>query len=450
MAGRNRSLEAVAHERGKDEMNLAEFPIAVVAEAARPGQLTLHFADTIPDAARGGMIERSVTVHGTEEWGLPAAHDDDVMVGLLQLSYQAGWPKRIRFTRYELCQLLRWSVGGASYRRIYRALHRLSTTTYNYRYAWRDRTNNEWIPSHVFSYIQALKVHEADRPTQSGRCEVTWSDDFHRSLEAGNLKGIDFGLFISLKSPIAKRLYRFLDKRFGAGRRDYTRDLHELAFEKIGVARSYRDAAQIKRLLTPAIRELEQAGFIQPAPPGQRFRKLRRGKWTVHFVRANRVKPNAPKADSMEATLIDLGILPSQARKFVEDHSKEYLEEKIDQLPFRNPDRNPAGYLATSIREKLPAPDGYQPPEIRAREEKRRQEQRRKTQRQETARKEREESLQATAEELRLQAESALRELPAEALDELRRTARRRFPDASETILHLVMVSLIQDRLSLR
>ena len=212
---RQRDSEAGVLARGKDEMNLAEFPIAVVAQAAKPGQLTLHFSDTIRDNASGKTIQRKVTVHGTEEWGLPAASDDDVMVGLLQLSHKAGWPKKIEFTRYELCQLLRWSIGGAGYERLYQALHRLSTTTYNYRYAWRDRANKEWIPSHVFSYIQSLKVHEADRPTPSGLCEVTWSDDFHRSLEAGNIKGIDFSLFVTLRSPIAKRLYRFLDKRFG-------------------------------------------------------------------------------------------------------------------------------------------------------------------------------------------------------------------------------------------
>lgn len=182
--------EIESFDRGKDELNLAEFPIAVVAESARPGQLTLVFSDTIKDRSTGKLVERSVTVHGTEEWGLPAAQDDDVMIGLLQLCFLSGWPKKVRFTRYQLCKLLRWSVGGASYRRIYQALHRLSTTTYNYRYGWRDKANQEWVPSLVFSYIQALKIHEADKPTKSGLCEVTWSDEFHRSLEAGNLKGL--------------------------------------------------------------------------------------------------------------------------------------------------------------------------------------------------------------------------------------------------------------------
>ena len=59
--------------RGKDEMNLAEFPIGAVAEAAKPGQLTLRFSDSITDQSTGETVDRSVTVSGTEEWGLPAA-----------------------------------------------------------------------------------------------------------------------------------------------------------------------------------------------------------------------------------------------------------------------------------------------------------------------------------------------------------------------------------------
>ena len=297
----DRMLESL--RKGKDEMNLAELPIAVVAEAARAGQLTLHFSDTIPDKASGRLLDRSVTVHGTEEWGLPAAHDDDVMVALLQISHRSNWAKRIEFSRYELCQLLRWSMGGPSYERIYKALHRLSTTTYNYRYAWRDHADKEWIPSQVFSYIQALKVHEAERPTRSGRCEVTWSDDFHQSLLAGSLKRLDYDLFVSLKSPVAKRLYRFLDKRFGLIQRKskgrcvcYTRDLHVLAFEKIGISRSYKDAAQIKRVLRPAILELEKVGFLAEERQDRRFQRVRRGQWMVHFRKAQKPRKRGGEA----------------------------------------------------------------------------------------------------------------------------------------------------------
>jgi len=434
-------------DKGKDELNLAEFPIAVVAESARPGQLTLVFSDTIRDRSTGKMVERSVTVHGTEEWGLPAAQDDDVMIGLLQLCFLSGWPKRVRFTRYQLCKLLRWSVGGASYRRIYQALHRLSTTTYNYRYGWRDKANQEWVPSLVFSYIQSLKIHEAGRPTESGLCEVTWSDDFHLSLKAGNLKGLDFNRYVGLRSSIAKRLYRFLDKRFGAGRTQYSCDLKVLAFEKVGVSRSYQDAAQIKRLLLPAIRELEDAGFLMKALPEERFEKLHRGHWKVHFAPARSGKepvPIEPSEGPMEQKLIQLGIDPSEARKFVKRFPEDYLASKIDQFPFRQVKSNPGGLLADSIRRDLPPPGEYRDPKTRlaeAERKKKKAEQMTRVQSRIDARK----VAKRMAEEQQLdEAAAALEELTSEERTQLYKEAKRRFPKAGEEVTRLTMIALLK------
>lgn len=438
--------EVEAFERGKDELNLAEFPISVVAESAQPGQLTLRFSDSIRDQSSGQMIDRSVTVHGTEEWGLPAAQDDEVMIGLLQLCYLNKWPKQFQFTRYQLCKLLRWSMGGASYRRLYQALHRLSTTNYNYRYAWRDKTNQEWIPSQVFSYIQGLKIHEAERPTDSGLCEVTWSDDFFTSLEAGNLKGLDFGLYVRLKRSISKRLYRFLDKRFGAGRIEVISDLKTLTFEKIGVARSYRDAAQLKRLLNSAIDELIELGYLEPCSKRERYRKISKGVWKVHFRRfkpaaAESSKLKGSHSNSIAQKLTELGIVPSEVAKFVRDHSEEYLERKIDEFAFREPSRNPAGLLADSIRKDLPPPADYLTPADRAAqatEEAEKQARAAKVRAAKDRRRERREE----SENARLkEAENKLASLSTSARERLEREARLKFPDAGPKVIHSWMLA---------
>ena len=443
------NVDLETFEKGKDELNLSEFPIAVVAESARPGQLTLEFSDTIKDRSTGLPVTRRVTVHGTEEWGLPAAQDDDVMVGLLQLCFLAGWPKRVSFTRYQLCKLLRWSVGGASYRRIYQALHRLSTTTYNYRYGWRDKTNQEWIPSLLFSYIQSLRIHEAGKPTESGLCEVTWSDDFHRSLEAGNLKGLDYHRFISLRSSIAKRLYRFLDKRFGSGLTRYSCDLHVLAFEKIGVSRSYTDAAQIKRLLQPAIQELEGIGFLGKALPGGRFEKLYRGHWKVHFSPARKGSepvPFGPSTAPVEAKLIQLGIAPSEAQKFVKKFPEAYLETKIDQFAYRQAKSNPAGLLAESIRRDLPPPVDYRCPKTRE-EDVAKATERSTKQAKILAREDGKRKAALAAEESRIkEAEATLNELSTEERSQLESDARRRFPKAGDDVTHWTMIALLKNR----
>jgi hypothetical protein len=61
---------------------------------------------------------------------------------------------------------------------------------------------------------------------------------------------------------VAKRLYRFLEKRCHFHPRG-SFDLKDLAREHIGLSRSH-DAANLKRRLWPGIAELERKGFLQP------------------------------------------------------------------------------------------------------------------------------------------------------------------------------------------
>lgn len=368
-----------SYRDGKDEMNIVEFPVAVIARAAQPGQLTVSFSDTIRDQSTGKLMDRSVTVHGTETWGLPAAQDDEVLLGLIQLSRLQGWPQTIRFTRYQLVKMLGWAVGGASYQRVYTALHRLTTTSYDYKYAWRDRTDEEWVPSRVFSYIQELEVHEAENPTATGMCTVQWASWFHKSLEAGNLKSLDFDFYRKLKHPIAKRLYRFLDKRFYRRKRvDY--QLRTLAEEKLGLARSYKDAAQIKRVLAKPIKELEDGGFIVPADPKDRYINISRGVWKVQFERgggASTAKPETVEVevvDVLAARLESLGVSAKRAVGLADSHEEDYIEDKIEILEFllgseeHESPRNIGAWLATAISDDYKAPKGFKSRAERLRE----------------------------------------------------------------------------------
>ena len=61
---------------GRDEMNLAEFPITLLADYASKGEKTLTF--------RGG--NGRLTVTGSDAYGLPTALDADVIVALIYLT----------------------------------------------------------------------------------------------------------------------------------------------------------------------------------------------------------------------------------------------------------------------------------------------------------------------------------------------------------------------------
>ena len=58
---------------GKDELNLAEFPLSAIADRLNPEQKTLTFEDRIWDESRGEMVPRKLTISASDNYGLPTA-----------------------------------------------------------------------------------------------------------------------------------------------------------------------------------------------------------------------------------------------------------------------------------------------------------------------------------------------------------------------------------------
>ena len=172
-------------------------------------------------------------------------------------------------------------------------------------------------------------------------------------------------LYRSLRRPTAKRLYRFLDKRF-----HFSTTLHfelkQFACEHIGLSRGY-DAAQLKRKLQPAIEELEATGFLETAAGEARFTSPRRGEWLVEFRRPPRRQRVAGTTPGLEAELTRRGVTERAARGLVRQYPVARIAEKLavfDALVARSDRRlarNPAGYLVQSIRDDYAPPPGVLP-----------------------------------------------------------------------------------------
>ncbi len=196
----------------------------------------------------------------------------------------------------------------------------------------------------------------------------TWNEVIFRSFLAGNLKGIDFDFLKTLKSSVARRLYRFLDKRF-YHRKHWEFNLQDVAWEKIGLSRNY-DTAQIKRRLLPAIRELEERGFLKSMPEADRFVKISSGQWQVIFEEAkdtplprSQIPPHG--AQVLVQALLDRGVTPSTARQTVSTCPAERIKAQLEVFDWlfsindRKVSRNPAGFLVASIRNEYTAPNGF-------------------------------------------------------------------------------------------
>lgn len=365
---------------GRDELNLAEFPLCALAHRVPADQKTLHFTDRVWDQQRGQHVVRELTVTGSDAFGLPTALDDEVLLGLIQVTKARGFEDRkIAFTRHELLRTLGWGDDAKSYRRVEESLNRWTGVTLYFQRAWWNKTRQCWMDEKFHVLDNVWLCHRSQPAPDIGRVQsgppqsaIVWNEVVFRSFQAGNLKSIDFEFYKSLDSALAKRLYRFLDKRFFRRSR-WEFDLHVLACEHAGLSRGY-DTGNLKRKLRAGIAELERRGFLRPLDEGNRFRKVRSREWKVVFEKA--LAAERPERDMAKNStlhplathLIQRGVSRSAAERTVRDYPVSVVREQTERFDWllkrKDPrvSRNPPGYLLKSIQDNYSPPHGFVKP----------------------------------------------------------------------------------------
>lgn len=364
---------------GRDELNLAEFPITLLSDRVPKDCKTLEFEIEPRDIQTGKTVSRKVTITGSDKYGLPRALDDEILVALVQLTkLKNGFTNPlVQFSRYEVLKLLGWPDDGRSYRRVEESIRRWAGVTLYYDNAWWNKEANSWM-SETFHVIERSSIisqesRRARKQTSNGQYELPlsvfkWNEVVFRSFESGALKRLDVDAYFSLSSSVAKRMYRFLDKRFWV-KNCWQFDLKEFAFEHIGLSRKY-NVAQIKNKLRPAIEELstataKRAAFLESADGEQRFKKLAKGQWVVSFERkAQTRKPEDPPLpllppEGLAQELTSRGVSTETARELVADGDHEFISLRIEVFDWilENKSRkffkeSPIGYLISSIRDR--------------------------------------------------------------------------------------------------
>src|SRR5579883_3144052 len=352
----------------KDELNLAEFPIAALTDRVPDGQTTLVFEDKL-ERRDSPPIVRRLTIMGTHKHGLPTSLDDEVLVGLIQLTKRRSnfTDARVQFSRYELIELLGWPQSGQSYRRIEEALHRWVGVVLMYENAWWDNAAKSWVDEQ-FHVLDNVTLYDRERwrtsarPGRSGKGDrggtkadkpplplssFRWNEVIFQSFQSGNLKQLDLEFYLKLRLPTTKRMYRFLDKRFyRRSRLDF--DLRTLACEHIGLSRSYAPT-ELKRRLKPALEELEQLGFLEPLGPEERYSYVKRGCWKIIFIRGRGAQaqdepshdsPSQESAELVEA-LKTRGVTAKTAAELVATHPPNRIQTKLEVFDWllRNEDK---------------------------------------------------------------------------------------------------------------
>ena len=361
----------------RDELNFAEFPLAALTDQVPKGQKTLEFTDSIFDSGRKQMVTRKLTISASDRFGLPTALDDEVILGLIQLSHRNAFAEpKVHFSRYELIKLLGWRDESKSYERIAESLNRWVGVTLYYDKAWWSKEEQCWVDE-SFHILEQVTIFDRERRERhrsarlddpnAGLSSIVWNSVVFNSFKTGYLKQLDLELYKTLESRIAKRIYRFLDKRFyHKARHEF--GLREFACEHVGLSKGYHNG-EIKRRLKPAIEELESVRFLEPLPADERFRSTQRGEWTVVFVKfgAGKSLPVqvTDKDQGVTRELVDLGMTHASARDLVGRYEESRIREKVAVTRWllgkkdRRVSQNPAGFLYTAIVRDYAPPADY-------------------------------------------------------------------------------------------
>lgn len=354
---------------GRDALNLCEFPLAALGDRVARGQKTLVFEDSVNWS--GKTTTRRLIVAASEKYGLPTALDDEVILGLIQLTKQRNFRDRtIPFTRYDLIQLLGWRDEGRSYRRIEEALRRWVSVTLVYEKAWWDKEEQSFV-NESFHILENVTLYDRERRDRrrgqglGGESSFTWNQVVFRSFQAGYLKKLNLEIYRSLKSSVAKRLYRFLDKRmYQRGRWEF--DLRHLCCDKLGMSRNGH-TGELKRILLSGLSELENVGIIYPRSFEKRFVKEKAGVWKVIIEEGEgkRMVRAATESSPLAKELVKRGIRIRTAEMLSRRHDEQTIRDRVafhDYLLGRKDkriSRSAAGFLVQSIRHNYPLPPEF-------------------------------------------------------------------------------------------
>jgi len=357
----------------REEMNLIEIPLAMLS--ARDKRKTVEISDTISDASSGQRIERKWIVTGADKWGLPHGSDADICLALQKLTLEKNRLDDgvVPFSLYELRNQLGWSHGGYSNDRLKEGLERILGVSIECINSWRK--NNRWASLDAFHVLERLclsnTVAKFDAEEEQ---RIKWNEVVLQSMKSGNLKKLDWDFYLGLESAVTKRLYRFLNKRFGIGDR-FTYDVVPFCENKMGMWQQRK--TNYRQTLMVGIDELMRKGVLPRTSEEQLFsgrgkhqrvvfNKPKRQTPKPQVARQQQTQPSAlpvaskPIPDGIEGKLVRLGVqrgskTETSASSLVGKYPAAKIERCISHFERLNADlpeteKKGVGFLIASIR----------------------------------------------------------------------------------------------------
>lgn len=248
---------------GKDEMNLAEFPLTRIGR--NDTRQKIEYRGQMVNKA-GEVLEQKWTVDGSVSYGLPTEFADRVLVALMAITAKDGFTERkVPFTIYRVLSFLGITCNKRNYSAVERALHQLVGVTIYSEGAFWDKVIQKRVTTkkgfHLLEefWLKSFETDEAIIEAEGVNGYIVWGERVWDSFKAGYIKQLDTTFYYSLENALSRRLYRFLDKRMHY-QDQYQIDIFDLS-ARIGM-KPYPYPSDIVRKLSPALTELQARGYL--------------------------------------------------------------------------------------------------------------------------------------------------------------------------------------------
>jgi len=146
---------------GRDEMNIAEFPITALTRKPNFKPVTCENEIEI----KGQKIKRKWILSGDLRFGTPIATDEDTVMAIQKyLSDLRYTTDTVKYKTYEFLKLVKWRIGADSYLRHDLSLLRLFGSSISAEYAFYDNKRKCLVPVlEGFHIVNAFKIYGKER-----------------------------------------------------------------------------------------------------------------------------------------------------------------------------------------------------------------------------------------------------------------------------------------------
>lgn len=376
MLKEDKNKHPLSPNQGRDELNLAIFPIALLTDKATVSreEQVIEVVETGTDQ-EGRPIERKWTVIGSNKYGLPVSSDNEILMCLLELTKEKTnfEGRNVPVSCYEIVKRMGWRDEGKNYHRVKEGLTRLKGVTIVSENAfWNKKVRRHATMSfgiiddfHLTSpKLEAEgksedqtgnKSEDKSEDKEAAGNYVAWNQVLFQSFRDGNLKYMDLALWRLWRYPITKRLHRYLDRQF-YWTNSFQIEISRLA-ALIPLPKSQAQyPSSIKRQIAKAADELLKAGYIT----GVKYLAGANGEHVV-FTRNRKGNPEFPEPvlaeyHSVLKRLQERGIRESRALELLEKADPIFISDWLDHLDYIENLKKPVAYLVKAIEEKWQVP----------------------------------------------------------------------------------------------